>query len=56
MEERDEIDGTKFGLKRDHCSIENRTGGTHPGAEQSTMCGRLVMGVMPGMLNRFRLC
>ncbi len=33
MGERDERNGTEFGLKRDHRRIENRPGGTHPGAE-----------------------
>ena len=51
MGERDERDGTEFGLKRDHRSIENRPGGTHPGTEHGTMRGSLMMGMVPGMLD-----
>jgi hypothetical protein len=51
MGERDERYWTEFGLKRDHRSIENRPGGTHPGAEQSAMRGSLMMGMVPGMLD-----
>jgi hypothetical protein len=55
MGERDEINGTEFGLKRDHRTIENRPGGTHPGAEHGAMRGSLMMGMVPGMLDRLRL-
>jgi hypothetical protein len=55
MGNRDERNRTEFGLKRDHCSIENRTGGTHPGAEQAAMRGSLMMGMVPGMFDRLRL-
>jgi hypothetical protein len=55
MEERDERNGTEFGLKRDHRTIENRPGGTHPGAEHGAMRGSLMMGMVPGMLDRLRL-
>ena len=55
MGERDERDGTEFGLKGDHRRIENRPGGTHPGAEQGAMCGSLMLGMVPGMLDRLRL-
>jgi len=54
--ERDESDRTEFGLKRDHRRIENRSGGTHPGAEQSAMRGSLMLGMVPGMFDRLRLC
>jgi hypothetical protein len=56
MGERDERNGTEFGLKRDHCRIENRPGGAHPGAEQGAMCGSLMLGMVSGMLNRLCLC
>ena len=56
MGERDERNGTEFGLKRDHRRIENRPGGTHPGAEQGAVCGSLMMGMVPGMFDRLRLC
>ena len=55
MGERDERNGTEFGLKGDHRRIENRPGGTHPGAEQGAMCGSLMLGMVPGMLDRLRL-
>jgi hypothetical protein len=55
MEERDERNRTEFGLKRDHRTIENCPGGTHPGAEHGAMRGSLMMGMMPGMFDRLRL-
>ena len=56
MGERDEGDRTEFGLKRDHCRIENRSGGAHPGAEQGAMGSSLVLGMVSGMFDRLRLC
>ncbi len=56
MGERDERDRTELGLKRDHRRIENRSGGTHPGAEQRAMRGSLMLGMVPGMFDRLRLC
>jgi hypothetical protein len=55
MGEWDEIYETEFGLKRDHRRIENRPGSTHPGAEHGAMRGSLMMGMVPGMLDRLRL-
>jgi hypothetical protein len=51
MGERDESNRTAFGLKRDHCRIEDRSGCAHPGAEQGAMRGGLMMGMVPGMLD-----
>jgi hypothetical protein len=56
MGESDERDGTEFGLKGNHCRIENRPGGTHPRAEQGAMCCSLMLGMVPGMLDRLSLC
>ena len=56
MGERDESNRTKFGLKRNYCRIKNRPGGTHPGAEEGTMRGSLMMGMVPGMFDRLCLC
>ena len=55
MGERDECNKTEFGLKRDHRRIEDRPGGTHPGAEDGAMRGSLMLGMVPGMLDRLRL-
>jgi len=55
MGERDESDRTEFGLKRDHRTIENRPCGTHPGTEHGAMRGSLMMGMVPGVLDRLRL-
>ena len=55
MGEWDEINETEFGLKRDHRTIENRPCGTQPGAEHGAMRGSLMMGMVPGMLDRLRL-
>jgi hypothetical protein len=42
-------------LKRDHRTIENRPGGTHPGAEHGAMRGSLMLGMVPGMFDRLCL-
>lgn len=55
MGERDECYRTEFGLKRDHCSIDNRSGSTHPGTEQGAMRSSLMLGMVSGMLDRLRL-
>ena len=55
MGERDKSDRTEFCLKRGHRTIEDRPGGAHQGAEHSPMRGSLMMGMVPGMLNRLRL-
>ena len=55
MGERDESNRTEFGLKRDHRSIENLPRGTHPGTEHGAVCGSLMMGMVPGMLDQLRL-
>jgi len=55
MGEWDEINETEFGLKRDHRTIENLPGGTHPGAEHGAMRGSLMMGMVPSMLDQLRL-
>jgi hypothetical protein len=52
---RDESNRAEFGLKRDHRTIQNLPGGTHPGAEHGTMRGSLMMGMVPGMLDQLRL-
>ena len=56
MSEGDEINRIEFSLKRDHRSIENRSGGTHPGTEQGAMRSSLMLGMVPGMFDRLRLC
>ena len=55
MSEGDEINRIEFSLKRDHRSIENRPGGTHPGTEQRAMRSSLMLGMVPGMFDRLRL-
>jgi hypothetical protein len=55
IEERDDIYGTEFGPKRNYRTIENRPGGTHPGTEQGAVGGSLMLGMVPGMLDRLRL-
>ena len=56
MGESDERDRAALNLKRDHCGIENCPGGTHPGTEQGAVRGGLVVGMVPSMLDRLRLC
>ena len=55
MGERDEFNETEFGLKRDHRTIQNRPGSTHPGAEHGPMRGSLMMGMVPSMFDQLRL-
>ena len=55
MGERNKSNRTEFGLKRDHRTIENRPGGTHPGTEHGAVRGRLMMSMVPGMLDRLCL-
>ncbi len=56
MRKRDERNRTELSLKRDHRSIENRPGSAYPGTEQGAMRGSLMLGMVPGMLDRLRLC
>ena len=56
MRGRDECNRTELSLKRDHRSIENCPGGTHPGTEQRAMRSSLMLGMVPGMLDRLCLC
>jgi hypothetical protein len=55
MGECNACNGTEFYLERDLCRIENRPGGTHPGAEQGAMGGSLMLGMVPGMFDRLSL-
>ena len=55
MGERDKCDRTEFGLKRNYRRIEDRSGGTHPGAEQGAMRVSLMLGMVSGMLDRLSL-
>ena len=56
MREGNEINRFEFSLKRDHRSIENRSGGTHPGTEQGAMRGSLMLGMVACMFDRLCLC
>lgn len=56
MGERDECNRTELCLERDRRRVENRPGGAHPGAEQGAMGGSLMLGMVPGMFDRLRLC
>jgi hypothetical protein len=51
----DECYRAEFCLERDHRRVENRPGGTHPGAEHSAMGGSLMLGMVPGMFDRLSL-
>ena len=55
MRGRDECYRTEFCLKCDCRRIENRPGGTHPGAEQGAMGGSLMLGMVPCMFDRLCL-
>jgi hypothetical protein len=55
MRKGDKSNGTGISLNQNHCTIENRSGCTHPGAEHSAVRSRLMMRVVPGMLDRLGL-
>ena len=55
MGECDERYRTEFCLECDRCRVENRPGGTHPGAEQSAMSGSLMLGMVTCVFNRLSL-
>ena len=55
MGEFGESNGAKLGLERDHRRVENRSCRTHPGAEQGTVRGSLMLGMVPGMFDRLSL-
>jgi len=52
---RDESDRAEFSLERNHCTIEHRSGGTHPRTKHGAMRGSLMVGMVPGMLDRLCL-
>jgi hypothetical protein len=51
----DECNRTEFGLKCGDRRIEQRAGGTHPGAEEGAVSGCLMLGMVAGMLDRLSL-
>jgi hypothetical protein len=55
MGECDECNETEFCLERNRRRVENRPGGTHPGAEQGAMGGSLMLGMVPCMFDRLSL-
>ena len=52
---RDESDRAEFNLERNHCTIEQRPGRTHPGTKHSAMGGSLMLSMVPCMFDRLRL-
>ncbi|MDH4252752.1 MAG: hypothetical protein OEV27_16355 [Nitrospira sp.] len=55
MNDRNKSDGVTLGMNQDNFSVEDRTGGTHPGTEQRPMCRRLMLRMVSGMFRRLRL-
>ncbi|NOU11660.1 MAG: hypothetical protein HOO98_16815 [Nitrospira sp.] len=55
MNDRKKRDGVTLGMNQDNFSVEDRTGGTHPGTEQRSMCCRLMLRMVPGMFRRLCL-
>jgi len=55
MGERDECNRTELCFECNCRRVENRPGGTHPGAEQGAMGGSLMLGMVPCMFDRLRL-
>jgi hypothetical protein len=54
-QKRNERDHCAFGLNEDDRAIEHRPGCAHPGTQHGAMRGRLMMSVVPGVLDRLRL-
>ncbi len=46
---------TAFGRNQDRRTVEYRTGGAHPGAEQRAVGRGLMLGMVSGMLSRLCL-
>lgn len=55
MRRRDDGDGTPLGLKQNNRGVEDRAGCTQPRAERCSVCGRLMLGMVPGMFRGLRL-
>jgi hypothetical protein len=55
MNYRNKSDGVTLGMNQDNFSVEDRTSGTHPGAEQRPVRGRLMLRMVSGMFRRLRL-
>jgi hypothetical protein len=47
--------GALFRLNQHNRSIEHRTSGTHPGTEERSMCGCLMLRMVSGMFGGLRL-
>jgi len=45
-----------IGLNQDDSTVEHSPGITHPGTEHGAVHGCLMVGMVPGMLNRLGLC
>ena len=52
---RNGFDGSMFGLDENDRTIEHGPRGTHPRAQHGAMGGRLMMRMMPGVLDGLRL-
>ncbi len=55
MADANNCDRAAVGLNQNHDTIKHCPGITHPGAEHSAVGGRLMMGVVPGVLDRLGL-
>ena len=55
MNDRNKSDGVTLGMNQDNFSVEDRTGGTHPGTKERSVCRRLMLRIVPGMFRRLRL-
>lgn len=55
MNDRNNRDGVTLGMNQDNFSVEDRTGRTHPGTKERSVCGRLMLRMMSGMFRRLRL-
>jgi hypothetical protein len=55
MNDRNKSDGVTLGMNQDHFSVEDRASGAHPGTEQCSVRGRLMLRMVSGMFRRLRL-
>lgn len=55
MNDRNKSDRVTLGMNQDNFSVEDRTGRTHPGTKERSVCGRLMLRMVSSMFCRLRL-
>jgi hypothetical protein len=55
MNYRNKRDGVTLGMNQDNFRVEYRTGSTHPGTKERSVCGRLMLRMVSSMFCRLSL-